>query len=148
MIEMGPMSPDHIAALAAAAPPQITVIDAPVSGATQAAKEAQLLIMVGCSASDGKVVLPLFDMIEASASAALMLKYRRPLYLGEAAHDVTFTVALARRDMEITAELATHLGVALPQGSETLSQLKQAEACGFGARDMAAICTYMRNHNQ
>ncbi|MFT5742323.1 MAG: 3-hydroxyisobutyrate dehydrogenase-like beta-hydroxyacid dehydrogenase, partial [Paracoccaceae bacterium] len=37
-IEMGTMSPDHIHALAAAAPEGTAVIDAPVSGATQAAQ--------------------------------------------------------------------------------------------------------------
>lgn len=36
-----------------------------------------------------------FDVIEASAACAPMLKYRRPLYLEESAHEVTFTVALA-----------------------------------------------------
>jgi hypothetical protein len=41
-VEMGTMSPDHIRALAAAAPDGVRIIDAPVSGATQAAAEAQL----------------------------------------------------------------------------------------------------------
>lgn len=195
-VEMGTMSPDHIAQLVAQAPVGVRVIDAPVSGATQAAAEAQLMIMAGCDATTAAPLQPLFDamgrqtlclgrsgagavmklavnslihginqtlaeamtlaeaagiapeaafdVIEASAACAPMLKYRRPLYLDEAAHEVTFTVALARKDMEITADLARRLGTDMPQGQTTLDILKQAEACGFGTRDMASILTYMR----
>lgn len=89
-----------------------------------------------------------FDVIEASAAAAPMLKYRRPLYLDEATQDVAFTVALARKDMEITAALAAEAGVAMPQGQVTLEKLKEAEARGFGARDMAAILSFMREGNR
>ena len=73
-----------------------------------------------------------------------MLTYRRPLYLDEAAHDVTFTVALARKDMEVTAALADQLGTAMPQGLKTLETLKAAESAGYGARDMASILNFMR----
>lgn len=195
-IEMGTMSPDHINALIAAAPKGVRVIDAPVSGATQAAADGALLIMAGCTdeeaaplaalfAAMGKGTICLgspaagsvmklavnslihginqtlaealtlaeaagidaaraFDVIENSAAAAPMLKYRRPLYLDEAAHDVTFTVALARKDMEVTAALAQHFGVAMPQGMVTLDKLKEAEAAGYAARDMASILNFMR----
>jgi len=195
-VEMGTMSPDHIAALAEAAPAGCTVIDAPVSGATQAAEEAQLLIMAGCTEAEAVPLMPLFDamgraticlgaigagavmklvvnslihginqtlaeamtlaeaagiaseaafdVIENSAAAAPMLKYRRPLYLDEAAHDVTFTVALARKDMQVTSALAERLGTAMPQGRVTLDRLLRAEAEGYGARDMASILQFMR----
>ena len=89
-----------------------------------------------------------FDVFEASAAGAPMLSYRRPLYLDEAAHDVTFTVSLARKDMEITAALAGALGTAMPQGQVTLDALKQAEAQGYGARDMAAMLAFIREDTQ
>lgn len=195
-VEMGTMSPAHIDWLAAQAPAGAQVIDAPVSGATQAAADAQLLIMAGCTPKDGAALMPIFDamgrktlflgkrgngavmklavnslvhglnqtlaeamaltaaagieaeaafdVIEASAAAAPMLTYRRPLYLNEAAHDVTFTVALARKDMAVTADLARSLGTAMPQGLTTLDILQQAEAAGYGERDMAAILAFMR----
>jgi 3-hydroxyisobutyrate dehydrogenase-like beta-hydroxyacid dehydrogenase len=195
VIEMGTMSPDHIATLVAHAPEGTQVIDAPVSGATQAAEDADLLIMAGCTDEDADVaalfdamgrqtiylgrsgagaVMKLavnslihginqtlaeamtlaeassissevaFDVIEASAACAPMLKYRRPLYLNEADHDVTFTVALARKDMEVTAGLADRLGTAMPQGRTTLAKLIEAEKAGYGARDMASMLDYMR----
>jgi 3-hydroxyisobutyrate dehydrogenase len=195
-IEMGTMSPDHIGWLIAQAPEGTQVIDAPVSGATQAARDAQLLIMAGCTPEQVAPFAPLFDamgkqtlclgkagtgatmklavnslihglnqtlaeamtlaeaagiaseaafdVIEASAACAPMLKYRRPLYLDEASHDVTFTVALARKDMELAAKLARDLGTAMPQGLTTLKKLREAEAGGYTNRDMASILSFMR----
>lgn len=195
-LEMGTMSPDHIRALVDSAPEQTRVIDAPVSGATQAAEAAQLLIMAGCTEAEAELLKPLleamgkqticlgraghgavmklavnslihginqtlaealtlaeaagidtaaaFDVIEGSAAAAPMLSYRRPLYLDEAAHDVTFTVALARKDMEVTAALAESLGTRMAQGQVNLAALLEAEAQGYGARDMASILDFTR----
>jgi 3-hydroxyisobutyrate dehydrogenase-like beta-hydroxyacid dehydrogenase len=200
LIEMGTMSPDHIRNLAKVAPAGMRIIDAPVSGAPQAAADRQLLIMAGCSEGTAASLIPLFealgreviclgssgagsvmkltvnslihginqtlaeamtlaeaakippelafDVIEASAACAPMLKYRRSLYLDEAAHDVTFTVSLARKDMSVTSKLAKSLGVAMPQGDVTLKMLLDAEAKGFADRDMASILNYMREENR
>ncbi|MBB99477.1 MAG: 6-phosphogluconate dehydrogenase [Rhodobacteraceae bacterium] len=195
-VEMGTMSPTHIEALGATAPEGTRVIDAPVSGATQAAADATLMIMAGCREAEAGDLQPLFDVlgrktvylgrpgagavmklavnslihglnqtlaealslaeasgiapelafdaIEASAACAPMLTYRRPLYLDEAAHAVTFTVALARKDMEVTATLAETLGVSMPQGRVTLEKLRAAETQGYAGRDMAAMVSFMR----
>ena len=195
-IEMGTVSPDHIAALGDTAGPSVCVIDAPVSGATQAADAAQLLIMAGCTEDEaapfatlfgamGKKTICLgalgagavmklavnslihgmnqtlaealvlseaagiapgaaFDVIEASAAAAPMFSYRRPLYLDEAGHDVSFTVALARKDMQLAGDLARALGTRMPQGDVTLDLLGDAERHGYAARDLAAMLDYMR----
>lgn len=196
IIQMGTMSPDHIMMLRHQSPSAITIIDAPVSGATQAAQDARLMIMAGCSQTEAAAVAPVlaamgreviyldqpgagavmklavnalihginqtlaealtlaqavgiaparaFDVIEASAACAPMLKYRRPLYLDESANEVTFTVALARKDMEVTAALARRYGTAMPQGAATLQKLCDAEAAGYGARDMAAMLDFMK----
>ena len=199
LLEMGTMSPDHIRALATEAPEGVTVIDAPVSGATQAAADAKLLIMAGATEAELAPVRPLldamgrkticlgpvgagavmklavnslihginqtlaeavtlaeaagiapqaaFDVIENSAAAAPMISYRRPLYLDEAGHDVTFTVALAKKDMTVTAALAEALGTAMPQGRVTLAQLEAAECAGYGARDMASILAFTKERS-
>ncbi|QPZ91044.1 NAD(P)-dependent oxidoreductase [Thioclava electrotropha] len=196
LLEMGTMSPDHIADLAGKAPAGWQVIDAPVSGSTAAAEGASLMIMAGCTEDQaaplrpaldamGKTVICLgnvgdgavmklavnmlihslnqtlaealsltdaagidtgtaFAAIEASAAAAPMLSYRKPLYLDEAAHPVSFTVALARKDMEVTQALAAQLGVALPQGAVVLERLRAAETAGRGARDMASMVDFTR----
>lgn len=195
LLEMGTMSPAHLSALRERAGGRL-VIDAPVSGATEAAEEATLMIMVGADEAAAEPVCPLlaamggpvvhlgrpgagavmklavnallhglnqtlaealaiaegagigaeaaFDVIEASVACAPMLSYRRPLYLDEAAHAVTFTVALARKDMDAMIDLARSQGRPAPQLTLTRDLLRDAEAKGYGARDMAAMRAYVR----
>lgn len=50
IVEMGTMSPDHIAKLCKTAPKGVQIIDAPVSGSTLAAEAGTLMIMAGCTA--------------------------------------------------------------------------------------------------
>ncbi len=199
-VEMGTMSPDHIADLTARAPEGAVLIDAPVSGATQAARDGQLLIMAGCDAVTGAEARPLFDamgrntiflgrpgagtvmklgvnmlihglnqtlaealaltqaagisreaafgVIEQSAAAAPMLSYRKPLYLDETSGNVSFTVALAQKDMAVTCALAGHLGVEIPQSRITRALLDDAVAAGFADRDMAAIVAFLQEKTQ
>ena len=160
-VEMGTMSPAHIMTLAAAVPDGAMVVDAPVSGATQAAAEAQLLIMAGCSRAQAKPLMPLFDAMgrqviclgSLGSGSVMKLAINSMIHgmnqtvaeaLTLAGQDVTFTVALARKDMEATADLARQYGVAIPQGELNLKKLKEAEAQGYGARDMASILNFMR----
>lgn len=195
-VEMGTMSRDHILALAAGCPAGAQVIDAPVSGATQAAGAATLMIMVGAQPSNTQHLAPVFhamgskvlhlgktgdgavmklavnalihginqtfaeamsvaeatgiapdlayDVIQSSAACPPMLNYRRPLYLDETAHDVSFTVSLARKDMDVMTALAREFGVKTPQSDVTLQQLHAAETAGYGARDMAAMLAYAK----
>ena len=58
LLEMGTMSPGHIRALAGDAPGGVSVIDAPVSGATQAAADAALLILLGAGAATADRLAP------------------------------------------------------------------------------------------
>lgn len=96
--------------------------------------------------ADGAGIAPdlAFTVIENSAAAAPMFGYRRPLYLAEGDHAVTFTVALARKDMEVTAALASELGISIPQSQVTLAKLREAEEAGFASRDMAAMVAFMK----
>jgi 3-hydroxyisobutyrate dehydrogenase len=196
LIEMGTLSPRHVRQLAADAGHR-TVIDAPVSGSTDAAREATLMIMVGATNEAIDPVRPVlaalsreiiclgttgagatmklavnmlihglnqtlaesltlaeaagispavaYRAIEESAAAAPMLGYRKPNYLDEAHTPVSFALALARKDEALAIELATELGVPMPQTQLNLSQLQGAEAAGFGERDMASIIDYLRS---
>ena len=194
-LEMGTVSPDHIAALAEGAGGR-DVIDAPVSGSTPQAEAATLKIMAGCDTATLAPLRPVleamgdridamggrgraavmklavnmlihglnqtlaealaltdaagldraraFEVIAGSAAGAPMLHYRKPLYLDEAAHDVTFALKLAAKDMQVATELAAKLGISTPQAVANLDQLNAARTAGFAERDMAAIVAYMR----
>ncbi|MBW3099014.1 NAD(P)-dependent oxidoreductase [Pseudohoeflea coraliihabitans] len=201
LVEMGTMSPALIAELAAAARKKDKrFLDAPVSGATEAARQAQLLIMAGGQQTDFEDLEPVFaamgrktiwlgatghgavmklavnmlihglnqtlaealtlaaragitesdayDVIENSAAAAPMLKYRRAHYLDEAAQDVSFTVDLAAKDVGVALDLAARHGVAMPQTQATLSVLREAIAADFGQRDMASIFSFIKEKSE
>lgn len=64
LVEMGTMSPALVRELSSAAVAAGKVfVDAPVSGATQAAESAQLLIMAGCNETDYPALSGVFDSI-------------------------------------------------------------------------------------
>lgn len=170
-------------------------VDAPVSGATQAAADAKLLIMAGAEATDVPDLARLFEVlgrktvwlgksgagaamklgvnmlihglnqtlsealtlttaagipkekayevVENSAAAAPVLAYRKGLYLDETAHDVSFTVALARKDIGLALELASTCGVIMPQAELNHAVLKAAGSAGYDDRDMASILSFV-----
>ncbi|MEW4457721.1 NAD(P)-dependent oxidoreductase [Roseibium algicola] len=170
-------------------------VDAPVSGATQAAADAKLLIMAGAEATDAPDLARLFEILgrktvwlgkfgagaamklgvnmlihglnqtlsealtlttaagipkehayevmENSAAAAPVLAYRKGLYLDETAHDVSFTVALARKDVGLALELASTCGVIMPQAELNHAVLKAAGSAGYDDRDMASILSFV-----
>lgn len=195
VVAMGTHSPRHVRALASAAGDR-TVIDAPVSGSVDAARDAQLMIMAGADESALEPIRPVLEAMsreilclgtvgagatmklavnmlihglnqtvaealtlaeaagidpslayrafEQSAAAAPMLRYRKPQYLDEAANPVSFALSLAGKDVALALDLASELGVPLPQARLNLDQLEAADALGFGDRDMASIVNYLR----
>ena len=122
MIEMGAMSPDHIAILVAHAPEGTQVIDAPVSGATQAAADADFLIMAECGDED------------ADLAAIFGAMGRQTIYLGQSGAGMV---------MKLAVNSLIH-GI-----NQTLAEAKTlAEPADYGACDMASMLNYMRQEAQ
>ena len=194
-VAMGTLSPGHVQQLAAQAGDRV-VLDAPVSGSVDAARDAELMIMVGADEAAIEPVRPVlaamsreilclgsvgggatmklsinmlihglnqtlaealtlaeavgiapadaYRAIEESAAAAPVIRYRKPLYLDEAANPVSFALSLARKDVALAVELAAEFGVAVPQTQLNLDQLQAAEHAGYGERDMASLVHYTR----
>jgi len=197
-IEMSTVSPNWINRLQSQSS-RAAIIDAPVSGATQAAQAGKLIIMVGGSEEIAQPLLPIFDALgektiilgkqsagatmklainsvihslnqaaaeslnlaqaagielplayealEASAACAPMLRYRKPLYLDERAHQVTFTVGLAAKDVDLATRLAQSLDVQMPQAELNLDILNQASQKGYVNRDMASVISYLKKEH-
>lgn len=197
-IEMSTVSPNWINRLQSQSS-RAAIIDAPVSGATQAAQAGKLMIMVGGSEEIAQPLLPIFDALgektiilgkqsagatmklainsvihslnqaaaeslnlaqaagielplayealEASAACAPMLRYRKPLYLDERAHQVTFTVGLAAKDVDLATRLAQSLDVQMPQAELNLDILNQASQKGYVNRDMASVISYLEKEH-
>lgn len=198
-IEMSTVSPDWINRLLRQSS-RAAIIDAPVSGATQAAQEGKLMIMVGGSKEIAQPLLPIFDALgektiilgkqsagatmklainsvihslnqaaaeslnlaqaagidlslayealESSAACAPMLRYRKPLYLDEQAHQIMFTVGLAAKDVDLAARLAKTLNVRMPQAELNLGILNQAKQNGYAQRDMASVISYLKREHK
>ncbi|MCX2721017.1 NAD(P)-dependent oxidoreductase [Roseibium salinum] len=85
-----------------------------------------------------------YEVVENSAAAAPVLAYRKDLYLDEQAHDVSFTVALARKDVGLALDLARTLGVIMPQAELNETVLTAAGEAGYDTRDMASILTFVK----
>lgn len=114
-----------------------------IHGLNQTLAEALTLVMrTGIDTKDA------YDVIESSAAAAPMLKYRRDIYLDEQAHDVSFTVELAAKDVSLALELAEGQGVRMPQTRITLAVLNEAIASQYGQRDMASIVNFMKEQSK
>ena len=197
-IEMSTVSPNWINRLQSQSS-RAAIIDAPVSGATQAAQAGKLMIMVGGSEEIAQPLLPIFDALgektiilgkqsagatmklainsvihslnqaaaeslnlaqaagielplayealESSAACAPMLRYRKPLYLDERAHQVTFTVGLAAKDVDLATRLAQTLDVQMPQAELNLGILNQASQNGYANRDMASVISYLKKEH-
>ena len=197
-IEMSTVSPNWINRLQSQSS-RAAIIDAPVSGATQAAQAGKLMIMVGGSEEIAQPLLPIFDALgektiilgkqsagatmklainsvihslnqaaaeslnlaqaagielplayealESSAACAPMLRYRKPLYLDERAHQVTFTVGLAAKDVDLATRLAQSLDVQMPQAELNLDILNQASQKGYVNRDMASVISYLEKEH-
>ncbi len=84
----------------------------------------------------------LMQLLGESAAGSPMIRFRTPLYLGES-DDVTFSLALAKKDMALVSDLANEHGWSLAQINTNLEQLKAAEEQGWGDKDMAAIAQYL-----
>ncbi len=197
-IEMSTVSPNWINRLQSQSS-RAAIIDAPVSGATQAAQAGKLMIMVGGSEEIAQPLLPIFDALgektiilgkqsagatmklainsvihslnqaaaeslnlaqaagielplayealESSVACAPMLRYRKPLYLDERAHQVTFTVGLAAKDVDLATRLARSLDVQMPQAELNLGILNQASQNGYANRDMASVISYLKKEH-
>lgn len=81
-VEMGTMSPSHINDLVNAADERV-IIDAPVSGATNAAKDAQLMVMLGSDKANAEPIIP-----------ALKAMSRKLVFLGASGAGATMKLSV------------------------------------------------------
>ncbi|SDZ75203.1 NAD(P)-dependent oxidoreductase [Rubrimonas cliftonensis] len=115
------------------------VVNCLIHGLNQTLAEALTLAEAG-----GVDAPAAYAVIEDSAAAAPMLRYRKPQYLDGEASPVSFALGLAAKDMALALALAREGGVAMPQAEITHALLARAEAAGLGAADMAAMLRFMR----
>jgi 3-hydroxyisobutyrate dehydrogenase-like beta-hydroxyacid dehydrogenase len=79
------------------------------------------------------------DVLARSAAGAPLVSYRKPQYLDPDGTPVTFTLELARKDIELALDQARATGVAMPQLERTLETIEALIADGEGQRDIGFV---------
>ena len=85
-----------------------------------------------------------YDVIESSAVAAPFVHYRRDAFLQEHDVPVGFSLQLAQKDLELIEIAAGRNQAFLPQTSINRQVVSDAIAAGFGAEDVTAVASYLR----
>lgn len=86
-----------------------------------------------------------YDILEASAVGAPVVKYKRAAFENPEDTAVAFSVDLARKDLRLALSLAEQLGVRMPQTHTNLAALDVASGEGLGESDVAAVATSLRS---
>lgn len=79
-----------------------------------------------------------FDAIEGGALDLPYARMKGPAMIKRAFDDVSFRLALARKDADLAVTAAEEAGITLPVMEAALARLRKAEADGHGEEDMAA----------
>lgn len=197
LVDMGTTGPAGIAALA----PDVAdaggvLVDAPVSGSVDAARAADLAILLGAPRDVVATVVPvlatmgrsvhhlgdtgagsvaklavnnvvyalgnavaeslvvaeqagldrerMYDVLEDSAVAAPMVRYRRDAFLDPTTTPPAFAVTLAQKDLRLITELAASLGVPVDQATANLALMTRVVEDGLGDHDMADVAVHLR----
>jgi 3-hydroxyisobutyrate dehydrogenase len=113
-----------------------------IHGINQCLAESMVLAeSTGISSKDA------FKVIEKSAAASPSIRYRKELYMDDLSHPVSFTVALAKKDIGLALAIAKNNNVDLAQTEITYTKLVKAIDSGYGERDMAAMVKFIRQEN-
>ncbi len=79
------------------------------------------------------------DVLARSAAGAPLVSYRKPQYVDPDRAPVTFTLDLARKDIELALEQARATGVHMPQLERTMETVEALIAAGEGHRDLGFV---------
>jgi 3-hydroxyisobutyrate dehydrogenase len=87
------------------------------------------------------------DMIAASGFSSLVMKFRCEVMKARAFGNVSFKLALMRKDMVLAVEESHALGVPLPVAASALLMLTGAQQQGLGDLDVAAILAFQERQS-
>lgn len=85
-----------------------------------------------------------YDVLAASAVGAPYVGYKRAAFLDPDGTPVAFAIDLAAKDLRLIAELATAVGLSMPQATTNLAVIDAAIAAGAGERDFSEVASHLR----
>lgn len=84
-----------------------------------------------------------YDVLAASAVGAPYVGYKRAAFLEPESTPVAFALDLAAKDLRLIDELATSVGLDLPQAEANLAAIEATAATRGGDRDFASVAGYL-----
>ena len=84
-----------------------------------------------------------YDVLAASAVGAPYVGYKRAAFLEPEATPVAFALDLAAKDLRLIGELATSVGLELPQAATNLAVIEATAARDGGGRDFSTVATHL-----
>jgi 3-hydroxyisobutyrate dehydrogenase-like beta-hydroxyacid dehydrogenase len=85
-----------------------------------------------------------YDVFAAGAAAAPFVLYKRPAFEDPDNAQLTFTLDLMAKDLDLILSLAREVGAPMGQGERNRELVGRALADGFSGRDLSAIAEYFR----
>ena len=85
-----------------------------------------------------------YDVFAAGAAAAPFVLYKRPAFEDPDNAQLTFTLDLMAKDLELILSLAHEVGAPMEQAQRNRELVERAIADGFSGRDLSAIAEYFR----
>jgi 3-hydroxyisobutyrate dehydrogenase/2-hydroxy-3-oxopropionate reductase len=111
-----------------------------IFGLNQAVAEA--LVLAEAAGIDRALA---YDILSASAVGAPYVAYKRAAFLDPTGTPMGFALDLAAKDLGLVADLATAVGLQLPQASIDRQVIQAAIAGGRGDRDLATVADHLRH---
>jgi 3-hydroxyisobutyrate dehydrogenase-like beta-hydroxyacid dehydrogenase len=85
-----------------------------------------------------------YDVFAAGAAAAPFVLYKRLAFEDPDHAQLTFTLDLMAKDLDLILSLARDVGAPMAQGERNRELVERALAEGFSGRDMSSIAEYLR----
>jgi 3-hydroxyisobutyrate dehydrogenase-like beta-hydroxyacid dehydrogenase len=85
-----------------------------------------------------------YDVFAAGAAAAPFVLYKRPAFEDPDNAQLTFTLDLMAKDLDLILSLASEVGAPMHQAERNRELVERAISNGFSGRDLSAIAEYFR----
>jgi 3-hydroxyisobutyrate dehydrogenase-like beta-hydroxyacid dehydrogenase len=85
-----------------------------------------------------------YDVFAAGAAAAPFVLYKRPAFEHPDEAQLTFTLDLMAKDLDLILALAREVGASMGQAERNRELVEQALIGGFSGRDMSSVAEYLR----
>jgi 3-hydroxyisobutyrate dehydrogenase len=85
-----------------------------------------------------------YDVFAAGAAAAPFLLYKREAFERPEAAQLTFSMDLMAKDLDLILSLAHEVGARMDQATENRRLVGEALASGFSGRDFSAVAEFLR----